>query len=271
MGTQVKAVYDWFEKAHINATLMLITPDVEASALMDLDSSRNYHMVNALYANDPANPLNISLENIYQVRLFMPDGGQQSLPFSNLLGTVKMHLSPGSTASPAYPYRISNEGLSDPEVIEAWWAVERARPDAVQNLVSAARHCKPGTDGRILLDRVTAFYTGQEATLCAAPPTLETLESLEALLGESQGILLKNAKVRCHDLTHAKELKGELRARDEFQQCMAMLHSNKSQDRADAKDGLGVIASQSPTTVYGQKAAARLQLLNASKSSPASN
>jgi len=141
----------------------------------------------------------------------------------------------------------------------------------VQDLVSAARGSPPGSQGRILLDRVTAFYQAQEANLCAAPATMETLESLEALLSEAKGITLKKAKGRYHDLTHDKALKDELQARDEYAQCDALLHSGKEQDRSDAKDGLGIIASRSPNTLYGRKAAARLQVLSGGTSAPSAN
>jgi hypothetical protein len=270
MGSQVKNLHDWLEQEHVNASLVLITPDVAPGDLLALDDSRNYHMVNAFYATDPANREHISLQNIMQVRLMSPSGAVQMLPFDNLVSVIKSHL-PDSSSAAAGSYRISRDGLSEPAVIELWWAVERARPDAVKTLMSSARSAKLPAEVRVLADRVTAFYAAREQELSAAPATLETVESLEVLLTESKGLPMALAHKRYHDLQHAKELHNELRARDEFSQCKTLLRSNRPADQSDGRDGLAAISHQFPTTVYGAKATALLQSLPVLKGHDSSN
>ncbi len=289
MGSEVKSVHDWFEQQHINATLVLVTPDVAASDLIALDQDRDYHMVHALYANDPANQENISLQNIFQVRLLGASGGWSPVNPRPLMQSLRQSItrissamaqgdgsvSPesGTNASATDPmapppgsagtghYHIDNAGLTDPEVVALWWGAERCRPGANKTILAEAKRAHDGAQIKTLADRLSAYYASREQTVIAGPPTIQTLEALETLLMEGDGLPLKLAHQAGHDLMRAPALKLELRARDAYRQFQPLVRSQRRSDQDNGRDGLTQIVQGAPNTVYGQKAAALLRSL----------
>ncbi len=73
LGKQVKALHDYIEEHKVPVTLVLTTPDFGPADTVALNRDRSYHMDHALWASDPANARNISLQNVYQVSVFGGD------------------------------------------------------------------------------------------------------------------------------------------------------------------------------------------------------
>ena len=290
MGGEVRMLHDWLEQKHVNATLVLVTPDVAASDLPALDSDRGYHMVHALYANDPSNHENISLGNIYQVRLLSANGNWRPVSPVPLLANVqraiamlgsgpasRQHygdLGPGATPvgmdvdAPAQSeatghYRVDLSGLTDKEVLAAWWDAERCRPGANKAILAGAKRAKDGAQIRMLADQLTAYYAAREQTVSTGSPTIQTIEALETLMMEGDGFPLKLAHKAIHDLMRAPALKSELRAREAYREDQPLVKSPRQSDQENGRQALTDLVQAAPNTVYGQKAAALLQSLPA--------
>jgi hypothetical protein len=234
----------------VPATLVLITPEVSAADLPAY--AKEYGMDNALWANDPANVMNISLNNILQSAMYAPGGNESNLGFQGVAARVEPVISGPSAGTFHYPV----EGLTDPKAKELWWMVERQKPEAVKTLVAVAKQKSPlGVDSAKTLAVVKAALEARQAELVEAPATMATYESLESLLTEGQGIELKKAGDRYKELGKAKELKDELTARTIYRQCQEMLASPRPPTQAAGKENLAALAKKLPGTVYGRLAA----------------
>ena len=208
-------------------------------------------MENALWASDPANLLNISTKNILQTS-FISMGGKADF-FENA-GQVKTIMSAPSGGV----FRFVVEGLTDPKARELWWMIERQKPEAVKTLVLVTKQKSPlGADAVKILAVVKPTFEKTETELLAAPVSMATYESLEALLSESQGIELKKAAARHKELGKAKELKDELQARSIYRQCQELLASQKGGAPEAGKANMATLAQKFPNTKYGQLAAGK--------------
>ena len=228
---------------------MLVTPEVTAAELPAF--SKEFNMENALWASDPANSLNISTQNILQTS-FISMGGKADY-FKNSREAKAVMSAPSGGE-----FRYVVDGLTDPKARDLWWMVERQKPEAVKVLVSVTKQKSPlGVDAAKILAVVKSTFEKSETELLAAPVSIATYESLEALLTESQGVELKKAAVRFKELGKAKELKDELQARSIYQQCQELLVSQKGGAPEAGKANLATLAKKFPNTKYGQLAAGK--------------
>jgi hypothetical protein len=125
-------------------------------------------------------------------------------------------------------------------------------------LVSVTKQKSPlGADAVKILAVVKPTFEKTETELLAAPVSMATYESIEALLTESQGIELKKAAARYKELGKAKELKDELQARSIYRQCQEQLVSQKGGAPEAGKANLATLAQKFPNTKYGQLAAGK--------------
>jgi hypothetical protein len=233
----------------VPATLVLVTPEVTAAELPAF--SKEFNMENALWASDPANSLNISTKNILQTS-FISMGGKADY-FENSREAKAVMSAPSVGV-----FRFVVEGLTDPKARELWWLVERQKPEAVKTLVSVTKQKSPlGADAVKILAVVKPTFEKTETELLAAPVSMATYESIEALLTESQGIELKKAAARYKELGKAKELKDELQARSIYRQCQEQLVSQKGGAPEAGKANLATLAQKFPNTKYGQLAAGK--------------
>jgi hypothetical protein len=253
LGKQTRELYDFIESRKVPVTLVLATPDFPPPEVLALNKDRGYHMDNALWASDPLNHENISLQNVYQQYYYNGDHRiEQSISWNSADQAIEAAFSSAQAGVFRYPV----DGLSDATAKDVWWQVERQRPNAVRTLVASAKgRSAAQLELQKVLEVVKASFAQRESDLVAAPVSMATYESLEALLAEAQGLELKDAGGRCKALGKAKELKGELDARSAFQQCQAMAASPKPDSQAAAKAGFAQIAKRYPETQYGQRAA----------------
>jgi hypothetical protein len=253
LGKPIKELHDFIEKEKVPVTLVLATPDFPAPEALALNKARDYHMDNALWASDPGNQRNISLQNVMQDEVYGPD----HRPARGFAWNTEVKAFETFFASKeAGQFRYPVTGLGDARVKEVWWAVERQRPEAVKALVAAAKTKSPAQpELQQVLTTVKEALATREAALVAAPASMETYESLEALLGEGQGIELKDATARYKELGKAKELKDEIAARAAYRACAEALASPKPDLQAGGKAGLAQLARKYPETVYGRRAA----------------
>ncbi len=254
LGKQIKGLYDFIETRKVPMTLVLATPDLGPAEALALNRERSYHMDHALWASDPVNGQRISLQNVYQVGAYGGDHRERAeLAWNTPAATFETFF----TSKEAGAFRYPAPGLSDERVKEVWWQVERQRPDAVRSLVSAAKTKSPVQDQlQGVLATVSDSFTTRAAELVAAPGTFVTYEALENLLGEGQGLELKDAQERLKELGKDKAIKPELAARTAFHSCQTLLASLKPADQAAGKAALPQIAKRWPDTVYGRRAAA---------------
>lgn len=201
----------------------------------------------ALFAHDPLNSRQISLQNIFQAVLIGADGKQRPIGMRSALADAE----PEMRAAKGWHY--SRDGLTDPRVLDVWWQVERGRPGAVKAVQAAA---KKNPEVGTLLTAVTAALTERQGALVAKPADLATLEDLEALAAEAEGIELKPAAERIKALIKDPALKDELKARSIYRQCQTMLAAKKPKDQQAGREGLTQLAAKMANTVYGKRAAA---------------
>lgn len=201
----------------------------------------------ALFAHDPLNAKKISLRNIFQAEVIGPTGRARRISMGGALAEAE------PTMREAKGWRYPREGLTDPRVLDVWWQVERGRPGALKAVQAAAKkNAEVGT----LLEAIKKELTGRQEALLAKPSDLLTLEGLEALVTEAEGIELKPAAERIKTLTKDPALKDELKARSAWRQCQAMLNSKKPKEQQAGREGLAQLATKMPGTIYGQRAAA---------------
>jgi hypothetical protein len=226
---------------------VLVTPDVTAADMPAF--SKDYGMVNALWASDPSNKNKISTRNILQKYLISPGG--KSGRFDSLAEAKDLMSSPKCGT-----FRYPVAELTDPKARELWWMVERQKPDSVKTLVAVTKQKSTlGSDAMKIFAVVKTSFETRETELVQAPANMETYEGLEALLFESRGIELKKATDRYKELGKAKELKDEIQARSIYRQCSELLISPKGGAPETAKANLAALAKKYPDTKYGRLAA----------------
>lgn len=248
LGEGVKQAVDWIEQERKPAWLICITPDEQPSELVGLAQSKG--ITNALMAFDPRNRLKISTRNIYQTHMMAPDGSLWRVPGN----THKDMLIAAEKQKPG-AFRIPVEGLSDPKVTAAWWMVERGTgKGALKELTVVAK--KKGATAEQAQRVVDAAQKACDAALAAAGEGLAAYETVERLVSRFDGLDPKPLKARLGELGKDAAIKDELKARDVWQKCQAMLASPKPKEQAAGRDGLAQLAKKMPATVYGKKAGA---------------
>ena len=243
----MKEAVNWIEKERKPAWVVCITPNEQPAELIALAQSKG--IASALMAHDPRNRLNISLNNVMQTHLIAPDGSLWRVPGKN----QKDRLIAAEAQKPG-TFRIPVTGLTDAKVISAWWMVERGTgKSALKELVGVAKRKGPLQEQAQLV--IDAAQKACDAALAAAGEGFAAYETVERLSGRFDGLDPKPLKTRIGDLGKDATIKNELKARDLWQKCQAMLASPKPKEQAAGRDYLAQLAKKMPDTVYGKKAA----------------
>lgn len=252
VNTSVKKLHDTIEREHLPVWLILRTPDKAVDQL--LAYQERLGLEGALFAHDAGNPLDISLNNIYQVRLVTSDGKTMRLSASDSLAK---DVTAAVTKLPPPP------GLGVEAATEAGrdllWGLERERPGALAAVVKAKRQRgEVRDDAEAIYEAFVTRLEGEAATLVAAEASFETWEALDLLLARAEGIRLSEAQKRHRELGREPEIKNEIVARSAYQKCAAMFATGRRVDEQRARKGLEMIAARYPDTVYGARAQADL-------------
>ena len=246
LGEGVKQAVEWIEQERKPAWVVCITPDEQPSDLIGLAQSKG--ISNALMAHDPRNRLKISLQNTYRAHMMAPDGALWRVP-----GKTPKEMLIAAEAQKPGAFRIPVDGLTDPKVTAAWWMVERGTgKGALKELTGVAK--KKGPLAEQALKVVDAAQKTCDAAFAAAGEGLAGYETIELLTGRYEGLDLKPLKTRLAELGKDAKVKEELKARDLWQKCQAMLASPKPKEQAAGRDNLAQLAKKMPDTVYGKKA-----------------
>jgi len=235
---EAKRIAETIDRERLAAQLILSTPDGDAAAAQVMSP----HPL-ALMAHDPTNMENVSLNNIVQVRLIDGNLNMRQVAMNGTHDAVIETL----RAAKAYRYPVTD--IDDERALHLWWAIERGTPGALKAAV-ANRKKHPQ------VSQISDQCAAREAALLAAPADLATVEGLEALLAESDGLPLKDAQTRLRDLIKDKDLKDEFAARSAWRTCAALLKSSQAKDQEKGRAGMAQIATRFPDTVYGKRAAA---------------
>jgi hypothetical protein len=124
---------------------------------------------------------------------------------------------------------------------------------ALKELVGVAKRKGPLQEQAQLV--IDAAQKACDAALAAAGEGFTAYETVERLSGRFDGLDPKPLKTRIGDLGKDATVKNELKARDLWQKCQAMLASPKPKEQAAGRDYLAQLAKKMPDTVYGKKAA----------------
>jgi len=251
MRSEVKAIHDRVEKERLPVLVVCTTPDKSPSELAAYQ--KQLAMPGALFAQDVANSGNISLNNIMQAY-----GLRQGSQIAYLSGDIpaeftKMLAGPAKAAQHRFPV----DGLTTDQGKELWWYVERGKPQGVRSLVTAAKGSSPlKADAERILAVVQATALKRQEAALAAPASIATVESLEALLSDGDGLDLKPAQDRLKALLATPELKDELQARAIFRKIEALIAEARApKAKEEAKTNFKTLGEKFPATVYGQRAA----------------
>ena len=243
----MKEMHDIIEKQHLPAVIVLVTPDHDPEYLRNYAEEHNF--TGAIFAQDQANALNISLNNIWQMRSSYKGQrlGSQPSP-DNLVSYV---------AKQETLYRFPVEGLENERAKQLWWMVERGHPEAIATLAEASNRRNPlQEDAKRIRDVVEPAYREREAALVAADASMDTVEGLEDLLQEAQALGMNDAQQRLRELMRERSLRDELAARQAYQRIHSeLLASNNRRQREQAPAAFHQLAERFPDTKYGRKAA----------------
>jgi len=246
LGTVAKAVADWIEQNHKPAWLIIVTPDLEPSAIAELLRSKG--LTGALGANDPANVETISTSNILRTYVMQPNGTSRMVNYNDPKGALSaaMERKPGV-------FRVPVTGLTAEPVVTAWWRLERGTAGVLKELVTVAKKKGPVAEQAKLV--VDAAQTAFDTAFANAGEGFAAYEALESLAARFDGLDLKPLKTRMAALGKEPKLKEELKARDVWRQCRTMIASARPKEQAAGRDGLAELAKRMPNTTYGKKAA----------------
>lgn len=246
MNTTIQEVGALIESEKLAAQLICITPDFDGDALRSyVQSVCPKISATALFANDPDNVLEISLNNIFQTSLY--ENGVRSRPQGR--GDFMAATTEIFRASKAYRYPIAD--LAD-NAKDAWWMVERGKPGAL----AAAIKARTKEPAKAIVAGVEQVLVKRQETLLAEPESLDTVEALEALLDQGEGLpALKPSAERLKELRKAPALKDELKARDLYAACTQQMDSKNPKEREAGKANLAKVAQKYPDTAYGKRAA----------------
>jgi len=233
--------------------LVIVSPDKDVAGMAAY--AKELKLDSALIASDPANRLQISLNNILGGRMQMADGRKQYLKGGDEgIAQVKEMLARKDLGTPVYPM----ENLTDPTVRSLWWDLELSRPSAVATLLAGVKQAKKEpakTEMTTLMTAVATATATKRDALVAADPSLEAYENLEAFLTANAGLDLKAGTERLKVLAKDPTLKDELAARAAWLKVQPLLGSKKPSEQKSGAESLAAIAKRFPDTVYGKRAA----------------
>lgn len=243
--SEAQPLGELIESEHLAAQLICITPDHEEDALRAYITAACPKIADtALFAHDPINAEKISLNNILQCAYYV-DGREDRVPFDGVVAA----LGPALRAAKGYRYPVADlpESAKGP-----WWMVERGRPGALSSAIKA-RAKEPA---KSIVDAVEAVLIKRQDALLAAPESLATVEDIERLLVQGEGLpALKPSSDRLKVLLKAAALKDELKAREMFLACKQQLASKNPKEREAAKANLAKVVQKYPDTTYGKRSA----------------
>lgn len=243
----MKEAVNWIEQERKPAWVVCITPDEQPAELIAL--AQNKGIATALMAHDPRNRQKISLNNVMQTHLIAPDGSLWRVP-----GRTHKDMLIAAEAKKPGTFHLPVTGLTDPKVTAAWWMIERGTgKGALKELVGVAKKKGPLQEQAQLV--IDAAQKACDAALAAAGEGFAAYETVERLSGRFDGLDPKPLKTRIGELGKDATVKNELKARDLWQKCQAMLASTKPKEQAAGRDNLAQLAKKMPDTVYGKKAA----------------
>lgn len=238
---------DWANAEHISAWVIAITPDLDPAALEALKKEAGLESM--LLAFDSSNRMDISTKNTLQFELISADGTLSRPRERKLQDTIT-----AAEAKQASKPLIIVDGLTDENIITAWWAFERGTPGALKALVGVSK--RKGHIQEQAQAIVTSAQTYFDAETAHVSDDLAGFERLEFMITRFDGLDTKTAKTKAVALAKDAALKPEIKARDLYRKCQAMIASNRTKDQEQGKAGMGQIAEAMPDTVYGKKAAA---------------
>lgn len=259
MNKEVKALQAAVQTHHAPVDIICLSPDLSGPPLAQYAQAIGLDQV--LLGTDTANAKDISLNNVYQTEYEPGQGGKRlRINSSNLADLVALVADPAQR-NILGSYRYDPTGLSDEAVLGLWWALENDTPGAVTALANARKKAK-ADDARgqqliALYDVVAPHLLGEVERLSAAGEDFATFEALESALHRAEGLDTKAGTTRLKELSRLPALKDELKARDAWSRCQAMLASDKPKDQDMGQAGLGQLAAKMPDTVYGKKAASK--------------
>jgi len=244
MVTEAQPLGELIESEHLAAQLICITPDHDEGALRSYIAAACPKIADtALFAHDPINADGIGLNNILQGTAYV-DGREEHVPFAGIIAA----LGPDLRAAKGYRYPIAD--LPD-SAKGPWWLVERGRPGAL----SAAIKARAKEPAKSIVDAVEAVLNKRQEALLTAPETLATVEDIERLLVQGEGLpALKPSSERLKTLLKSPALKDELKAREMFFACKQQLASKNPKEREAAKANAAKVAQKYPETTYGKRA-----------------
>lgn len=255
MNGTAKAIDAEIEKQQKSIRLYCITPDLSGDVLVEWAKTHGY--VGAAVGYDPRNRMKVSLNNIFQGRMRLPDGRTDYLKMSNEDVALVSRLA----ANPQVGvFRYPVDDLTMPASKELWWACERDRPQAIRSLVAAEVQVAKKKDEILKAEvaKVAASVRGvfepERDRLISAPSDMAAYESLESLVVRYDGFDLKSVIARLKDMNKDKAMKKELTARDVWRKCVKLKASSKPSDQLSAEQGLALLAKQYADTVYGKRA-----------------
>jgi hypothetical protein len=239
LKTQVVAQHERIERERLPVQIVCVTPDKDPGELAAFQ--KELGLTHAWMAQDPANRLNISLQNTWQEYVMTSDG----------------RAAYASTRSGELPagggWRMPVDGLTDDRVRTVWWLLERHRPGAGAALAQGLR--SPAKDAcRPVLDAVLA----RRDRLVSASASITAYEELDAAAATWAGMdakELKPVKDRLAALAKDPALKDELAARTAWQRIQALLADANPKKQETGKAALAELAKRYPATRYGRLAA----------------
>lgn len=261
MQTGVKRLAEAIETHRPPLVLICVTPDLQGEGLRSYAESVGIDAERVAFAHDPANRFNVSLRNIWQVRVATPESDGLLRPRLDVDGVRKAIEDPARHAEFG-THRYPKDGLIDDKLLELWWALDRGNPQAQTALARQAKRARADDElgAQVLaLDEAvrTTLHARQEEALAAGEGFL-AFERLEAAVAASEGYVLEAAEDRLRAWRRERAIRGELRARAAYRKCQTMLAEHSERKRAMGRAGLQQIVDRYPDTVYGGKAAADL-------------
>ncbi|TVR15221.1 MAG: hypothetical protein EA401_03160 [Planctomycetota bacterium] len=163
---------------------------------------------------------------------------------------------------------ISNEGLTDPDVIRAWWYLVTGNYGAVAPLARVSRgRNETAEQAQLLLGRVEEHLLERKEALTLPIENIIDFGLAQSLADHMEVSGIPNLRDARRELAQALRdaqrvsgMADELRARNAFFQLQEMAASRRTRDRMEAGEGFEQLASTFPETVWGARAVKRLEL-----------
>lgn len=164
---------------------------------------------------------------------------------------------------------ISNEDLTDPEILRAWWYLTTGNYGAVAPLARVSRgRNETAEQAKVLIERAEAHLLERKEALTLPIENIIDFGLAQTLADhmEVSGIPgLRDARrtlmQALRDAQRVSAMADELRARNAFYQLQEMAASRRTRDHMEATEGFEQLASTFPETVWGGRAQKRLALM----------